>query len=134
MSKTKQITIRPVKIYDTEYLPLEQDTELYTKPDYIGMSASEYRNILIYRAIVERENYYQDHTPPAFGDPHYSQKDGYMLGLIHGYGLEFDEDPKEIRIKTKNGSVVMRVIRPKTTEAYKEAVRNNNITLKSFGV
>jgi len=134
VSKNEGVVIRPVTVDGIEFLPLEQETPLYTKSDYIGMSESELRNIFIYRAIAERENYYQDHTPPAFGDPSYSRLDGYMFGLIHGYGLDIDDDMDKIVIKTKSGRTVMTVVRPKTTEAYKESVRDNNRTLRSLGL
>lgn len=129
------IFIHPVEDEDgIEFLPDEMDTPLYTKTDYIGMTKKELRNIFLYRAICDRENYFQDHTPPAFGDPNFSRKDGYMFGLAAGYGLDLDITPERIIVRTEKGRIVMVVTRPKETDAYKEAVKDNKKTLSQFGI
>lgn len=129
------VFIHPVEDEDgIEFLPDEMYTPLYTKTDYVGMTKKEIRNIFLYRAIRDRENYYQDHTPPAFGDPNYSRLDGYMFGLAAGYGLALDITKDKIIVKTEKGRVIMVITRPKETEAYSETVKSNARTLAAFGI
>ena len=128
------VTIIPETVDGVEFLPLETETPLYTKPDYIGMSKTELRNIFVYRAIQERENYFQTHTPPAFGDPHYSRLDGYVQGLIAGYGLNFQENKNWITITDEKNRIVMKIRRPEETDGYRETVWDNTKTLRELGL
>lgn len=134
MNKNEGVVIRPVTVDGIEFLPLEHETPLFTKPDYIGMSDAELRNIFLYRAIAERENHYQVNTPPVWGDPKYSRLDGYMVGLIQGYGLEIDETGEAIVVKTKKGRVIMTVYKPKLPESYSEVARENYRLLRELGL
>lgn len=134
MKKNEGVVIRPVTVDGIEFLPLEHETPLFTKTDYIGMSEAELRNIFVYRAIAERENHYQVNTPPVWGDPKYSQLDGYMAGLIQGYGLEIDETGETIVVKTRKDRVIMTVYKPKLPESYSEVVRENYRLLRQLGL
>lgn len=124
MSKYDNI-IYPVFDGAVEMLPLAEDLFTGEIADFQG---TKLRNYLVYKAIAERENYYQENTPPAFGDPKYARLDGYMFGLVQGYGLHFTEDSNYIRIfkpkrKRKDTfielyTLIMTIRKPKKPESY----------------
>ncbi len=85
-----------------------------------GLSPTEERNYRIYKAIADRENYYQYNDPTAFGNPQFARLDGILYGMAIGYGVDIVEFTNEIRVYTQGHKLIIRVQRPKRTPWYKE--------------
>lgn len=85
-----------------------------------GLTAAEERNFRVYKAIADRENYFQFNEPTAFGNPTYNRLDGILYGLLMGYGLDIMEEQEEIRVYTQGHKLIMKIQRPKKTEWFKE--------------
>lgn len=105
--------------YDgVELLPPPEDTPFWKDMDLTVMSSKELRNYNIYSAIRDVENYYQFHTPTAFGNPDYARAHGYLNGLLQGYGLDKQIIGDKIIIKTQKGVKLMVIERPQKPDAY----------------
>lgn len=122
------------KIVDdgNEWLPDIVDTPIWDDFDEIGAPKSMRVVAALYRAVAERDNYYQENAPTAFGDPEYK----LAYGIAHGIMLaeeieEIEADGKRIFRKGKRIILVVdKLIRPKL---YYEALRDNAETLRAFG-
>lgn len=87
----------------------------------------------LYMAIAKRENHYQDHTPPAFGDPDYVSYCSLANGILIGSGMkESLEDDKIIIRKEKR--TIMVIDKIARNPEYKKAVEENHRLLKNLGL
>lgn len=92
--------IKKIIIDNIEYLPHIADTPLMNKWEY-GTTTDKQKAVL-YNAVVDRENYYQDHSVTAFGNAEYARYEGVVLGICQA--LELDENTTETTIVfRKNG-------------------------------
>lgn len=109
-----------------EYLPdiVETDFfELWEQSQYNGKNSKELNLVAgIYKALSERENYYQDNTPTAFGNPEYSLLVGTVNGFIQGAELEMDEDEEHFIVR-KGKRKILVVDKIKRNPGYFEAKR-----------
>ena len=89
---------------------------------------------LTYMALSKRENYYQDNSPTAFGDPEYKYLCGIFIGICQAYSLtEYREDDK-ILIKKSDESVFMIVDKIERTSYYHACVRDNSHIRRQLGI
>ena len=112
------ITIEPVKCEDgIERLPYPEEVGLGIGNLYLveDCTPAQYRNWLVYMAIQEKYNYYQDNTPTPFGDPAYSHHCGFLAGVAAAYQLNISEffDSDWIYVYNQNDYEIMKVKKPK---------------------
>lgn len=84
---------------EIEYLPDLLDTPIWEDYDELDCSPSVRLVAVLYRAVAERENYYQFNTPTAFGDPQYQFAVGKAFGVM---------EAAEIAETRENGKLVFR--------------------------
>ncbi len=118
-----------------ELLPDIVDTPIWEDFDgFNGKCTKSVRLIgILYKAIEQRENYYQLNTPTAFGDPQYTLRCGIVLGILQGAELEECIENGKIVIK-KNNRRILLVDKVKRPPSYHDAIRENGITLRELGL
>lgn len=115
-----------------ERLPHITETSIWQDFDCAAPRKSAARAALLYMAVADRENYFQDYTPTPFGNPRHE----YLTGLVHGIKLAagIEEEDKDGRLIFRKGKrkvlVVDKVRRP---ASYYEAAKDNAETLRAFG-
>lgn len=115
-----------------ERLPHITETSIWADFDCAAPSKSAARAAMLYMAVADRENYFQDYTPTPFGNPRYE----YLVGLVHGIKLAagIEEETHDGRLIFRKGKrkvlVVDKVERP---ASYYEAAKDNTETLRAFG-
>lgn len=87
----------------------------------------------LYKAIEQRENYYQLNSPTAFGDPQYRYYCGVVVGFLQGMELEEIVENEKIVIKGNNRKIMVidKVNRPKS---YHNFLKEINDTLNELGM
>lgn len=122
-----------------ELLPDIVDTPLweYLDPDR-GMKAkkTEVQLAYLYKALAARENYYQNNTPTAFGNPQYNYFCGVVDGCLQATFAEESEENGVIVIRSINGAkrVLFSVDKLKKPRSYYESVRENTAALRALGI
>lgn len=99
------IEVKKIVDGDLELLPDIIDTPLWMMldPDYSYCTSKSNRQLArLYKAICERENYFQLNSPTAFGNPDYSLLCGVVLGVLQT--IEAEES-------IENGRIVIRACR-----------------------
>ena len=128
--------IKKVMCGDTEMLPDLVDTPLWkaVTPEYCSNPTKrDIRIAGLYEALSERENYFQENTPTAFGNPEYN----LYVGMVRGYmqALELDETTEGERIIIrKNGKAILIVDKVKKPSGYYQSVLENRKLRKDFGI
>ena len=61
--------------------------------------------IKLYMAVADRENYYQNNDPTAFGNPDYSVKSGIVTGI--GIAANISEEARDGRIVFRKGNRII---------------------------
>lgn len=107
--------IKKILIDGTEYLPHIADTPLMEK--WESGSALDRNKAMLYNALVERENYFQDHSVVAFGNLDYARCEGIVAGICLVLNLEEEYTEKTI-IFRKNGKKFLEVDRLNKPERY----------------
>lgn len=108
----------------------------YQKNEFKSTQAAKTAKMLylVYMALSKRENYYQDNTPTAFGNPEYNYLCGVFVGLCQAYSLtEYREDDKII-IKKSDDFPLMVVDKIERTNYYHACVRDNAYTRRQLGI
>lgn len=121
---------------DIEMLPDLVDTPLWRAitPEYCSNSTKRDRQIAgLYRAIADRENYFQENTPTAFGNPEYSFKDGVADGYLRAMELEETVENEQIVIR-KNGRKILVIDKIKKPSAYYKDLAEIRALRKDFGI
>ena len=109
--------IKKIIIDNIEYLPHIADTPLMDKWEY-GTTTDKQKAVL-YNAVVDRENYYQDHSVTAFGNAEYARYEGVVLGICQA--LELDENTTETTIVfRKNGRKFLEIDKIARPQRYYE--------------
>lgn len=130
------IKVNKIVFEDIELLPDIVDTPLWNfiNPDKIYKSKKSDRQIAqLYSAIRNRENYYQEYTPTAFGDPQYSLYCGIVTGIL--LAMEATEDIQNNKIVIRrNRNVLLIVDKLKKPSSYYEVQRENRELLKDLGL
>lgn len=114
--------IQKVTIDGIDHLPDIGETELC---QYLEMGTPT-KNIelviKLYMAVADRENYYQNNDPTAFGNPDYSVKSGIVTGI--GIAANISEETRNGRIVFRRGNrIILEVDKVNRPENYYEANR-----------
>ena len=80
-------------------LPDITETEIWKHYDTLNPKKNDVLIAQLYMAVMKRENYYQDYTPTAFGDPNYTLNCGIVIGI---------ETTANISEKAIDGRIVFR--------------------------
>ena len=113
---------------EIEYLPDFLDTPIWEDYDELDCSPSVRLVAVLYRAVAERENYYQFNTPTAFGDPRYQYAVGKVFGVMEA--AEITETRENGKIVYRKGRRVILVVDEiRLHESYYEAKRDIRKTL-----
>ena len=128
--------IEKVMSGDTELLPDIVDTPIWNEHDIFNNSKVSKRIQLLaalYKAIEQRENYYQLNSPTTFGDPQYRYYCGVVVGFLQGMELEEIVENEKIVIKGNNRKIMVidKVNRPKS---YHDSLKEINDTLNELGM
>lgn len=128
--------INKIVFEDIELLPDIVDTPLWNNinPERIyKLKKSDRQIAYLYSAIRKRENYYQEHTPTAFGDPQHSLYCGIVTGILQVMEATEDIEDDKIVIR-RNRNVLLIVDKLKRPSSYYEVQRENRELLKNLGL
>ena len=118
---------------ETEFLPDIVDTPIWDDYDEIDAPKSVRIIAALYKAIADRENYYQENSPTAFGNPDYSRICGIVIGILQATEIEEQrKDDKLIFYKGKRKVLV--VDKLKLPRHYYEARRDIAKTRRALGL
>ena len=107
--------IKKTVIDGIEYLPHIADTPLMEKwEDGTGLDK---KRAILYEAVVDRENYFQDHSVVAFGNVEHARCEGIVTGICLALELEEDIGSQTIVFR-KNGKKFLEVDRLQKPERY----------------
>ena len=121
---------------DTELLPDIVDTTIWEDYDaFSNVKCSKTVRIVgaLYKAVEQRENYYQLNSPTAFGDPQYRYYCGLVVGILQGAELEEIAEDDKLIFKKGNRNILI-VDKIKRTKNYYDAARDINRTLREIGL
>ena len=116
-----------------EYLPHIADTALWEAYDANNGRVLGWQAAILYQAVMERENHYQYHTPPAFGDPEYSRKSGIVTGILMATGISEELNGSQYVFK-KGRRIILIVDRPKRPDSYYQHLKENNDLKEELGL
>lgn len=128
--------INKIAFEDIELLPDIVDTPLWNNinPERIYNPKKSDRQIAyLYSAICKRENYYQEHTPTAFGNPQYSFCSGVVTGILQAMEATEDIEDNKIVIR-KNRNILLIVDKLKKPASYYEVQKENRKLLNDLGL
>lgn len=99
---SKVIRIHKTEFDGNEVLPDITQTELLALWEDPECTQRIRRIAALYQAVAARENYFQNYTPSAFGNPEYSR----LCGIVEGFrqALELTEEHTEDEILFKRGN------------------------------
>lgn len=122
-----------------EMLPDIVDTPIWKDYDPIFSIDREARHsetlrliVALYNAVSKRDNYYQEHTPTAFGDPEYSFRSGLVQGILQAGNIE-ERHRGGKTVFLKGRRIILTVENLKRPVSYYEAKKDNYETLKALG-
>lgn len=114
--------IPKVTIDGIDYLPDIGETELCQYLEMGRPTKSIELVIKLYMAVADRENYYQNNDPTAFGNPEYSVRSGIVTGI--GIAANISEKTRDGRIVFRKGNrIILEVDKVSKPESYYEANR-----------
>lgn len=118
-----------------ELLPDIVDTSIWKDFDEFNNKCTKTVRLVggLYKAIEQRENYYQLNSPTAFGDPQYRYYCGLVSGILQGAELEEIVEDDKIIIKRNNRKILV-VDKIKRSQAYYDSVKENSKTLRELGL
>ena len=118
-----------------ELLPDIVDTPIWEDFDVFNNKCTKTVRLVggLYKAIEQRENYYQLNSPTAFGDPQYRYYCGLVSGILQGAELEEVNEDEKIIIKRNNRKILI-VDKIKHSQAYYDSVKENSNTLRELGL
>lgn len=117
---------------EIEYLPDVAETEFFSEAE-LYRSRSLRLLCALYKAVEERENYYQINTPTAFGDPEFK----LAYGIAHGIkiGAEIEEQERDGKLFFYKGKKLILVVeKPKLHRSHYEALKENARLLQAIGL
>lgn len=118
---------------EIEYLPDIVETQIWPDFEYLDQTRKTRLIAALYRAVAERENYYQFNTPTAFGDPEYRHACGVVTGILQAAEIEEKEKNGKL-VFMKGKKTILIVDKIKLHKSYYEAQRENREMLEAFGV
>lgn len=121
-----------------EYLPDVVDTPLWDliNPDKFYRTKKSDRQIArLYEAIAKRENYFQEYSPTAFGNPDYERIAGTVDGILVAMEAYETEANGQIVIRmAQSGKKILVVDKVKRPKSYFEEERENKELREAFGI
>ena len=117
---------------EIEYLPDLLDTPIWDDYDDLDAPRSVRLVAALYRAVAERENYFQVNTPTAFGDPEYK----LAFGIVNGIKIaaEIEEQERDGKLFFYKGKRLILVVdKPMRTVYYYEALADIRKTREALG-
>lgn len=117
---------------EIELLPDITGTDIFKDWDDVCAPKSVRVVGALYQAVEERENYYQLHTPTAFGNPDFSMIQGVVIGIKRAEEIEETVEGDKIYFR-KNGRAILVVDKIKLHRSYYDAKKDNAETLRAFG-
>lgn len=116
-----------------ERLPYIAETPIWQDFDCATPSKPTVLAALLYSAVADRENYFQDNTPTPFGNPKYAYLSGLVNGIKMAAGIE--EETADGRLIFRKGKrKVLEVDKVRRPAFYYEAVKDNAETLRAIGL
>lgn len=124
--------VKKVADGDIEFLPDLVETPIWRDYDEIGAPRSVRLVAALYKSIAERENYYQENTPTAFGDPEYKLAFGIAQGIM--IAGEIEERVRNGKMFFYKGKKLILVVdKPIRTKYYYEALADIKKTREMLG-
>ena len=118
---------------EIELLPDITSTCIFKDWDDIYASKSVRVVAALYQAVADRENYYQFHTPTAFGNPDYTMMQGIVIGIERAE--EINEVPKDGKIYFQKGKRTILVVdKIKLHRSHYEAQKEIREIRQAFGL
>lgn len=112
---------------EVERLPLITDTPLWPALDPDRASAhskAERQLAMLYNAVEERENYFQDYTPTHFGNPDFDYRRGVVKGILQAMeAYEYQENG--YMVFRSDRKILLKVEILNRPESYYKALREN---------
>ena len=103
-------------------LPDITATEIWQYYDTLNPKKNDVLIARLYMAVMKRENYYQDYTPTAFGDPNYTLNCGIVIGIETAANIS--EEARDGRIVFRKGNrIILEVDKVNKPKSYYEANR-----------
>lgn len=103
--------VKKVVIDGIEFLPDIVYTDMFKeweRASYYPKGTKEIRLVAgFYSALARRENYFQENTPTAFGNPEYSLLEGIVQGFLQGSEMTMDEDNEHFIVKRGKQTVLI---------------------------
>ena len=129
--------IKKVMCGDIEMLPPLVNTLLWrtVSPEYCLHPSKRARQIAgLYDALQKRENYFQENSPTAFGNPEFSFLDGVVNGYLRA--LEFEETVENGRIiiGKYGGRATLIVDKIKKPKGYYQDFKDVGALRRYFGI
>ena len=125
--------IEKIILDDLELLPDIVDTSIWKDYDEANCNKNIKAIAALYKAIKQRENYYQLNSPTAFGDPQYRYYCGLVDGILQGTGLEETKENNLIIIKRNNKKILI-IDKIKRSQVYCDSLKEINETLRELGI
>lgn len=118
-----------------ELLPDIVETSIWKDLDSFNNRCTKTVRLIggLYKALEQRENYYQLNSPTAFGDPQYRYYCGLVKGILQGVELEEIVEDGKIIIKRNNKEILI-VDKIKRSQTYYDSVKENNEVLRELGL
>ena len=114
-----------------ELLPYITDTDIWQDID-IPKPSKEARLIgCLYDAVQGRENYYQENTPCAFGDPKFEYLVGKVQGILQAGEIVEERKGDYIEFR-RGGRVILRVDKVEKPKSYYETTKENKELMSIF--
>ena len=117
---------------ETELLPDITETAIFKDWDDVYAPKSVRIVAALYQAVADRENYYQFHTPTAFGNPDFAMMQGIVIGIARAEEIEESVRDEKLCFR-KGGKIILEVDKIKRSRGYYEAKRDNAETLRALG-
>lgn len=121
-----------------EFLPNIADTSLwifYDSDSNFFRKKSERQLAGLYKAISDRENYFQENTPTAFGSPAYRELSGIVWGYLQAMDAYENEEYGRIVIRKSTSNRKLLVIdKVELPASYHESRREIRETLAELGL
>lgn len=112
---------------DITATPIFKDWEDVYAPKSVKVIAA------LYQAVEKRENYFQFHTPTAFGNPDHAMMQGVVIGIEQAEEIEERIVGGKIRFQ-KHGKTILEVDKITLHRSYYDAKRDVAEIRKIFGV
>ena len=129
--------IKKINCNGVEFLPNIADTSLWSfyDPDLsFSCKKSERQLAGLYKAISDRENYFQENTPTAFGSPAYSELSGIVFGYLQAMEAWESEEHGQIVIRRNKSNQKLLVIdKVELPASYHESRKEIRETLEALG-